>query len=666
MNLLGIGTGLTGFMQGYDQQQRTEAQRMLQQLALAEFRQRQELQQQKDQASAALFGAAGMLGGAPQPPMPGQSSMPAAAPPPSLPPQQQAAAGPTSMPGQYGGMSVPAGGMDRTLDLIEQDESGGRNVPNYRYDPSHTAQGNFQITNSTWRDAAPRAGVDLAQYPSAMSAPYPVQRAVAGELLKERGTQPWADFNPALRQHLAAGISGLTPNAQRTAAAIYRQGGPPAATQVLDTARAAVPQLDPKQFGTARLPQLAQAIEAANPGASPAVKGMALVQLSKLLEPSDRMALSVMLQQHSEDFQTAMRAETERFQLGTEDRREREREAQIRQEQDFQRSQQPGTMVERGGKLFNVSPGRGVQEVPVPGEGAITPLGASGRAPKSSKNIKVTDGDGKVTFEGSAHQTPDGWVADKDGKAVPVPEAGNITISGTGSQGRQAATQIQSMIGSTSELVGEARNLMELPATAVAGVFQGLQGHPASELGDALKRTLANKLTPEESTDLITSYQGVSRALATIEAQGRATGLVALTGMSQQLMPQTGDTLGNVLRKYATLRQIMERNTDAIMASPQITKEQKDLLTNLRGEMEQAIPFTVADVNKLQHGDAESVATAAKKFGLAGPGAAQPGAAAAPAGGGYKSADDVKAAVERGDLDRDAAIKILREQFGFQ
>ncbi len=174
------------------------------------------------------------------------------------------------------------------------------------------------------------------------------------------------------------------------------------------------------------------------------------------------------------------------------------------------------------------------------------------------------------------------------------------------------------MIGSSSELVGEARNLMELPSMAVAGIFQGVQSIPAASLGEAVQRSLANKLTPEESTDLATSFQGVARSLATIEAQGRATGLVGLTGMSQGLMPQTGDTMGNYLRKMATLRQIMERNIDAIQASPNASAEQKKLLKNLVSEMETVIPFTVSEVNKLQHGDRETVMQAAKKFGLAG------------------------------------------------
>ena len=101
---------------------------------------------------------------------------------------------PTFSPSQQQNPLTPGG----ALDIIEKYESGGRNVPNYRYDPTHTAQGYWQITNSTWREAAPRAGVDINQYPTAMSAPKDIQRIVAGKLFEERGFQPWAPYNPKL------------------------------------------------------------------------------------------------------------------------------------------------------------------------------------------------------------------------------------------------------------------------------------------------------------------------------------------------------------------------------------------------------------------------------------------------------------------------------------
>lgn len=89
------------------------------------------------------------------------------------------------------------------LTAIKKYESGGKNVPNYMFGPGYTAQGYFQITNSTWRDIAPKVGIDLKQYPNAMSAPYSVQESAAAALYNTRGFQPWAPHNPALRTYIA-------------------------------------------------------------------------------------------------------------------------------------------------------------------------------------------------------------------------------------------------------------------------------------------------------------------------------------------------------------------------------------------------------------------------------------------------------------------------------
>src|SRR3954468_4744637 len=77
------------------------------------------------------------------------------------------------------------------LDLIERLESRGRNVPNYKYGPGFTASGYYQMINPTWRRWAKDAGVDISQYPTAMSAPKDVQRAVAEHGFKTEGFRPW-------------------------------------------------------------------------------------------------------------------------------------------------------------------------------------------------------------------------------------------------------------------------------------------------------------------------------------------------------------------------------------------------------------------------------------------------------------------------------------------
>jgi hypothetical protein len=109
-----------------------------------------------------------------------------------------------------------------TLAVIERHESDGRNVMNYRADPWHTASGYFQITNETWRGTAPFAGVDVTQFPTAISAPCPVQAAVAGALFARLGVQPWAAFSAELAAQLGYRGKMYDENGQPVAS-LYRQ-----------------------------------------------------------------------------------------------------------------------------------------------------------------------------------------------------------------------------------------------------------------------------------------------------------------------------------------------------------------------------------------------------------------------------------------------------------
>jgi hypothetical protein len=58
--------------------------------------------------------------------------------------------------------------------------------------PLSTASGYYQIINGTWQQFAPQVGVDLNQYPTAMSAPQSVQTQVAGAIYNAQGFSPWS------------------------------------------------------------------------------------------------------------------------------------------------------------------------------------------------------------------------------------------------------------------------------------------------------------------------------------------------------------------------------------------------------------------------------------------------------------------------------------------
>jgi hypothetical protein len=59
--------------------------------------------------------------------------------------------------------------------IVSKYESPKGDVPNYRYDAGHTAGGYFQITDTNWRNLAPKLGIDLAKYPHALGSPKELQ-----------------------------------------------------------------------------------------------------------------------------------------------------------------------------------------------------------------------------------------------------------------------------------------------------------------------------------------------------------------------------------------------------------------------------------------------------------------------------------------------------------
>ena len=84
-------------------------------------------------------------------------------------------------PGALSAPSSPYG--NSFLDSLATIESGNQNIYSKTdkdvAGPNSRSQGYFQINTPTWSDFAPKAGVDLTQFPNAMSAPADVQAQVA-------------------------------------------------------------------------------------------------------------------------------------------------------------------------------------------------------------------------------------------------------------------------------------------------------------------------------------------------------------------------------------------------------------------------------------------------------------------------------------------------------
>lgn len=125
------------------------------------------------------------------------------------------------LPGGTGGTGGRGGG--GFLDTLAQVESGDRNIPSGVDSdvagPGTKSQGHFQINTPTWRDFAGKAGVDIKQYPNAMSAPREVQAQVASVI-------PFKRFGPRTQRMMTEKYGPLDRNATvGTLAARYGGGG---------------------------------------------------------------------------------------------------------------------------------------------------------------------------------------------------------------------------------------------------------------------------------------------------------------------------------------------------------------------------------------------------------------------------------------------------------
>ena len=129
--------------------------------------------------------------------------------------------------GGGGGASYEgAGGGGSFLGELARIESGDRNIVSgvdkdsrgltlaQGGNPAEISQGHFQISTPTWRDFAGQAGVDVAQYPNAMSAPREVQARVAsvipfsrfGPRTQQLMHQRFGDFDPSQTVGTLAGL----------------------------------------------------------------------------------------------------------------------------------------------------------------------------------------------------------------------------------------------------------------------------------------------------------------------------------------------------------------------------------------------------------------------------------------------------------------------------
>lgn len=198
----------------------------------------------------------------------------------------------------------------------------------------------------------------------------------------------------------------------------------------------------------------------------------------------------------------------------------------------------------------------------------------------------------------AASSVPSGYEPDPTtpGAVRPVKGGPKDPDASTGMDSRSSV--MFNRVASSAQAASKAiSNIMELPISTSSGWFGTAE--PGHGLMASAKNVLAQKITGQEAQDFKTMVAGVSRNLSTIETAGLAPNGAITNSMNAVLLGE-GDTQMTKLRKMAEMRQIVEENLKPQLANPKLAPAQKDLVRQIIGQVQQAVPFTHHDITLLQ------------------------------------------------------------------
>jgi hypothetical protein len=557
---LSIGTALGGFTSGFMDSQRQLQQRQAQQQAMQlnalRMKQAQQAQQAQSLAFPALLGLGGAGGGGtPQlpsgdaPPVPGGGGdtgpAPAGLDGGSQPPMPGASSQPSTGSGpKIGGASEAS---------IIQRESGGK--PNVGYGGADLSTAPLdQYGFPQWSGKMGPQGIshaaglyqfepatwrEGAQAVGVHDFSADSQKKVYDYIHGKYGETPWAASAPGGSQTGEASPQQIAHNAQR--------------------------QIPPQQWGSLTIQQLAQSIERANPGADPAVKMMALETASKLLAP--------MQQQQWEQYKFQAEQTQKERQFGIEEKRLDRTQANEDRRMGMEQRRLDDYETMMGARM------------------------AGGN--RASKNIIVLDDKGKEVFRGAGHQTAQGWVNDADNAPIPVPQGGKIELSGSesGSGGRAGAQVLRQTVGGR-EVLSDLQNAVSMPIGSTTGILG--QYHPGTSLTGALGGDVARQLTSQDAQLMQASFASLSRELSILMSP--VYGGRWASEQIDPLIPKEGDSIGTALFKIARIKQSADNALEALSKSPIVSGEQKQFSTDMRQQLDEAVPWSTATAMSFARG----------------------------------------------------------------
>ena len=154
-------------------------------------------------------------------------------------------------------------------------------------------------------------------------------------------------------------------------------------------------------------------------------------------------------------------------------------------------------------------------------------------------------------------------------------------------------------VTSSAELVPATTNLNILTQGGVspitAGVFTNIKG---TGILSSTSAALSNTITPAEQGQYESIMLPVIQNIGTMQNAGRRTTIGQLDNLKNALIAKAGQPYIVQVQKMGELRQIAEAASEAAMANPALSDDQKALVRGNVEKLQQSIPFTGADVAK--------------------------------------------------------------------
>ena len=193
------------------------------------------------------------------------------------------------------------------------------------------------------------------------------------------------------------------------------------------------------------------------------------------------------------------------------------------------------------------------------------------------------------------------WKQDEDGKWIPinikdVPNTIHKPGAG-GTAGSRESVFNQRVLQAANQASKDLLNVVQLPTTSSTGIFGGRKQGPG--IFDATSEVLANKMTSQDVQSYNAMSTGFQRTLAAIESAGLMPS-GTLTHQMDAVIFKEGDTNLTKLHKLAQTRQIVDSGLEVMEANPRLSDSEKELASNIRKQLEKAVPFTHSDLIRLQ------------------------------------------------------------------